>query len=166
MYMQPRGSCKTSTAIKQAKPLRVVEITTLSRIDKEQDMDLPLYGTDQHWDSLYWLVKPLYSSRTSGLSRLTSKHLHSSKLLRTVGIYPLPTPYPEGYTIPLLLSSGFTHNTEQHLHSKARKKMQITFLACPGSQSNAATRGNVPTVRSITFHITVLLPFLWCYLEL
>ena len=79
---------------------------------KEQVMDLPPYGTDQHWDPLYCLVNLFYLSRTSGLPKLMSKHLHSSKLLRTVGIYPLLTPYPEGYTIPLLLSSGIPHNTE------------------------------------------------------
>lgn len=133
---------------------------------KEQAMDLLPYGTDQHWDPLHCLVNLFYLSRTSALAKLMSKHLHFSKFLGTVDIYSLPAPYPEGYTIALLLSSGITHNAEWHARCQARKKMQIVFSARPGSQRNAAMGGNVPTEHKRTFHITVLLPFLWYYLEL
>lgn len=87
----------------------------------EQAMDLPPYATDQHWDPLHCLVNLFYLSRTSVLTKLMSKHLHFSKFLGTVDIYSLPAPYPEGYTIALLLSSGITTQNGTHTAKQERK---------------------------------------------
>lgn len=114
------------TGQKIKSPRDKYHITYRLSSPKEQAMDLFPYGTDQHWDPLNPVVNIFYLSRTSGISKLMPKHLHISKVLRNVGVYPLSCPHPEGYTIfPVLTVVLHT------MDSQERKKVQITISVSP-----------------------------------
>lgn len=85
MCMQPKGSCKTSTAPKQAEPLISLRedyfILYGRSTPGEQAVDLPTHGTDQHCDPLCCLLNPFYLAKTSGLSKAMQK---TSPLLQVI----------------------------------------------------------------------------------